>query len=131
MLTGTVLSRVSDFFKLMLGSLPFMLAANAQDTDEEQKPTKPLDEIVTVGSQIQGAQISDALAVSVIQAAEIEALGVDSGDELLEFIAEQGQNYFSESENISGGVNSALAEWRWRAGTEWPGPRAGRRAGCS
>jgi outer membrane receptor protein involved in Fe transport len=110
MLTGRGLPRVSQFFKLMLGTLPFMLAANAQDADDQEQPSKPIDEIVTVGSQIKGAQISEALAVSVIQAAEIEALGVDSGDELLEFIAEQGQNYFSESENISGGVNSARGD---------------------
>ena len=48
--------------------------------------------------------------MSVITAAEIEAMGIDSGDELLEFMAEQGQNYFAESENISGGVNSARGD---------------------
>ena len=66
-----------------------------------------IDEIVVVGSQIRGAQISDVLPVSVLSEQDIEALGVNSGDELLEFMAEQGQNFFSESENISGGVNSA------------------------
>ena len=74
-----------------------MLTANAQDSDEGDDEL--LDEVVTVGSQIKGAQISEALAVSVITAAEIEAMGIDSGDELLEFMAEQGQNYFAESEN--------------------------------
>ena len=51
-------------------------------------------------------QITDALAVSVISAEEIDALGVDSGDDLLENIAENGMNMFNEAENISGGVNS-------------------------
>lgn len=69
-----------------------------------------VDEIVVVGSQIRGAQISDALPVSVMNELDIEALGVNSGDELLEFMAEQGQNFFSESENISGGVNSARGD---------------------
>ena len=60
-----------------------------------------IDEIVVVGSQIRGAQISEVLPVSVLSEQDIEALGVNSGDELLEFMAEQGQNFFSESENIS------------------------------
>ena len=81
------------------------LAQNEADGDDEE-----IDEIITVGSQIKGANIRDALAVSVVTAAEIEALGVDSGDELLEFMAEQGQNFFVESENISGGVNSARGD---------------------
>ena len=47
-----------------------------------------VDEIVVVGSQIRGAQISDALPVSIMNELDIEALGVNSGDELLEFMAE-------------------------------------------
>ncbi|MGI9249590.1 MAG: TonB-dependent receptor domain-containing protein [Pseudohongiellaceae bacterium] len=73
---------------------------------EEQE----IEEIVVVGTQIRGASISEALPVSVISELDIEALGVNSGDELLEFMVEQGQNYFSESENISGGVNSARGD---------------------
>lgn len=69
-----------------------------------------IEEITVTGSQIRGAKISDALPVSVIDASDIEALGVDSGDELIEFMAEQGQNFFSEAENISGGVNSARGD---------------------
>lgn len=69
-----------------------------------------VEEIIVVGSQIRGAQITEALPVSIISSVDIEALGVNSGDELLEFMAEQGQNYFSESENISGGVNSARGD---------------------
>ena len=76
----------------------------AKDDDNE------LEEIVVTGSQIRGAAISDALAVSVFTQAKIEALGVSSGDELLDFIPEQGQNFFNEAENISGGVNSARGD---------------------
>lgn len=68
------------------------------------------EEIVVVGSQIKGAQITEALPVSVLDEDDIEALGINSGDELLEFLAEQGQNLFSEAENISGGVNSARGD---------------------
>ena len=69
-----------------------------------------VEEIVVTGSQIRGARISDALPVSVVRAEDIEALGIESGDQLLEFMAEQGQNFFSEAENISGGVNSARGD---------------------
>ncbi len=76
-----------------------------EDADDEQ-----IEEIVTVGSQIKGANIRDALAVSVVTSDDIEELGVDSGDELLEYMAEQGQNFLNEAENISGGVNSARGD---------------------
>ncbi len=76
----------------------------AQEDDEE------IEEITVTGSQIRGAAINEALPVSVMDAEDIEILGVDSGADLLEFMAEQGQNFFSESENISGGVNSARGD---------------------
>lgn len=83
--------------------IAYPLSAVAQDDEE-------IEEITVTGTQIKGAQISDALPVSVINSEDIEALGIDSGADLLEFMAEQGQNFFSESENISGGVNSARGD---------------------
>ncbi len=80
--------------------------ALAQGADDDEE----IEEITVTGTQIRGASISDALPVSVLDAGDIEALGIDSGDELLEFMAEQGQNFFSEAENISGGVNSARGD---------------------
>ena len=89
---------------LALGSW-YSTAVIAQDDEEEI-----LEEILVVGSQIKGANISEALAVSVISADDIENLGIDSGEELLQLIPENGQNYFGEAENISGGVNSARGD---------------------
>lgn len=66
------------------------MAAVAQDGVDYE------EEIVVTGTQIKGAQISDALPVSVIDQQQIEALGLMSGDELLEHIAEQGQNQFTK-----------------------------------
>ncbi len=80
-------------------------AAMAQDGEDEE-----IEEIVVVGSQIRGANITDALAVTVLSAEEIEIMGVDSGDELMQLIPENGQNFFNEAENISGGVNSARGD---------------------
>lgn len=89
----------------LLAALAFWLpTAQAQGEGEE------IEEITVTGTQIKGASISDALPVSVISSEDIEALGIDSGADLLEFMAEQGQNFFSESENISGGVNSARGD---------------------
>ena len=71
---------------------------------------KPVEEVVTTGTQIKGASIAEALPVSVVSAEEIEALGFDSGDQLFDFIVENGTNFFNEAENISGGVNSARGD---------------------
>ena len=69
-----------------------------------------VEEVVVTGSQIKGAKITGALPVSVISNADIEAIGVDSGDDLLENIVEQGQNYFIEAEDASGGVNASRGD---------------------
>ena len=84
--------------------------AQADDDDDDDDDDEALEEVVVVGTQIRGAGISEALAVSVFDAEKIATLGVSSGDELLDFIPEQGQNFFNEAENISGGVNSARGD---------------------
>ena len=86
-------------------ALPFILIAQ-----EDAAGTSDVEEVVVVGSQIKGANIAGVLPVTVITADDVEALGVDSGDELLENIAEQGLNYFNESEMASGGVNAARGD---------------------
>ncbi len=87
---------------LLLGVLLALPAWAAEDAI--------IEEVVVTGTHIKGAQISDALAVSVITAEDIEVLGIDSGDELMDLVPENGQNFFSEAENISGGVNSARGD---------------------
>ena len=79
----------------------------AQDEAEEDEP---IEEITVTGTQIKGARISDALSVSVIQAVEIEAMGVSSGDELFDQMPEMGQNYFNDAEMHSGGVNAVRGD---------------------
>ena len=73
-----------------------VLSANTFAQDDETA----LEEVIVVGSQIKGASISEALAVSVVDAEAIEAMGVDSGDELLALIPENGQNFFSTRRKI-------------------------------
>ena len=89
--------RVTKFksaFALFL--LPISLTVFAQ---EDSTKLSDVEEVVVVGSQIKGAKITGALPVSIISSKDIEALGVDGGDELLENIAEQGLNYFNEAED--------------------------------
>ena len=69
-----------------------------------------VEEIVVTGSQIKGAKITGVLPVTVLSSDDIEAIGPEDGTELLENIAEQGVNYFTEAESDSGGVNSARGD---------------------
>lgn len=94
----------------VVSTLATLLAAGsgtvfAQDSEDDE-----IEEITVVGTQIKGASISDALAVSVITAADIDDLGINSGDELLDAIPEQGQNTFNEAEAHSGGVNAVRGD---------------------
>lgn len=105
-----MLQRSESRHLFLLSGVLCAYAAASPAQDGQANAPDELEEIIVVGSQIRGADISSALPVSVIDADAIEAVGVNSGDELLEFVAEQGQNFFSESENISGGVNSARGD---------------------
>ena len=87
--------------------LPLSFVAFAQ---EDSTKLSDVEEVVVVGSQIKGAKITGALPVSIISREDIEAIGVDSGDDLLENIAEQGLNYFNEAEDASGGVNASRGD---------------------
>jgi len=107
--------RKLSFLTLMVVSFLFVPLAFAQtntdqaDTDADQE-AGDIEEVVVTGSQIKGAAISDALSVSVIDAQTIDVIGIQSGDELLDSMPEQGQNFFNDAENISGGVNSARGD---------------------
>jgi len=98
--------RVSSILAAVL-VLPF--ATSSAFAQDEANDDEEIDEVVVTGSQIKGARISDALAVSVISAQDIEIMGVESGDELLDMIPEMGQNFFSESDT-AGGVNAARGD---------------------
>ena len=89
-------------------AIAFLLAAPYSTAQGEDKGV--IEEVVVTGTHIRGATISGVLPVSVMDAQDIELFGVDSGDDLLEALPEQGQNFFNEAENISGGVNSARGD---------------------
>ena len=85
----------------------FPITILAQD---DTASSNDIEEITVTGSQIKGAKITGALPVSVLDFQDIDALGVDSGDELLENVVENGMNFFNEAENASGGVNSSRGD---------------------
>jgi len=80
----------------------------AEDDDKEKKEDE--NRVVVTGSQIKGAFAKESLAVTTLSSEEIAFLGIESGDELMDLIPENGQNFVSEAENISGGVNSARGD---------------------
>jgi len=92
-------------FKKFLLVFPMVISLGvfAQEADES---SSDVEEVVVIGSQIKGAKITGALPVSVISADDMDALGIDSGDELLDNIAELGQNTFNQNE-FSGGYNAS------------------------
>jgi len=100
------MNRVNKKFVALMALILF----SAQGILAQEDASQQVEEITVTGSQIKGAKISGALPVSVIRIEDIEGLGVDSGEELLENIAENGMNLFNESENASGGVNSARGD---------------------
>lgn len=87
-------------------------AAQAQETaDPAQPAANPDEEILVVGSQIQGAQINDVLPVTVVDEQQIENTGAASGDELFRSIPQTGTVAFNEQNattqnNVRGDVGS-------------------------
>ncbi|MCH9694187.1 MAG: TonB-dependent receptor [Gammaproteobacteria bacterium] len=79
-------------------------SAFAQEDDDEQ-----IEEITVTGTQIKGAAINEALAISVFSEEDIEYLGVESGEELMDLIPENGQNFLNETDT-GGGVNGSRGD---------------------
>ncbi|MEM1174681.1 MAG: TonB-dependent receptor [Pseudomonadota bacterium] len=96
--------------RMLATAVALALAASGQAlAQQEDDDEETVDEITVTGTQIKGAQITEALAVSVVSSDDIEAIGVESGDELLDSIPELGQNFFSETDT-AGGVNAARGD---------------------
>ena len=96
------------YIRYAFGLLLLPLSITAFSQEDALKMTD-IEEVVVVGSQIRGARITGALPVSVISSEDMESLGVDSGDELLDNIAELGQNTFNQNE-FSGGYNASRGD---------------------
>ncbi|MBT6245544.1 MAG: TonB-dependent receptor [Gammaproteobacteria bacterium] len=97
--------------KFIIAVLGFTaLSCSYASAEVSDAAAEEMEEVLVVGSQIKGANITGSLPVSIISLEDIEATGVDSGDDLLEYVVEQGQNYFNEAEDASGGVNASRGD---------------------
>ena len=70
--------------------------AQTQTPADSSTETDESDEIVVIGTQIQGAQINDVLPVTVLDEKAIELTGAASGDELFRSIPQVGSVAFNE-----------------------------------
>ena len=87
-----MLKKLFFIFPLVIG-----LYSYAQEV--EDKDRADVEEVVTVGSQIKGASITGLLPVTVITAADIDEMGIESGSDLIESIISQGENTLSEDQS--------------------------------
>ena len=77
---------------LVLLMCAVVFSVNAQESAD----SNDVEEVVVTGTQIKGARINEALPVTVITADDIDDRGVNSGDELLATLTEQGVNQFND-----------------------------------
>ncbi|AJA08176.1 TonB-dependent receptor [Sphingopyxis fribergensis] len=68
-------------------------------TDEPQSDGAPADEIVVVGTRIEGARVTEALPVVVVNQDRLDAIGAVSGDELIRNIPQMGDVSFNPGNN--------------------------------
>ena len=97
-------------YSLAIGLAGLTAINTAQAQEAETKKDENIEKIAVTGTQIKNGQISEALAVSIFSSEDLEEFGIDSGDELLDLIPENGQNFVNEAENIAGGVNAARGD---------------------
>ena len=69
-----------------------------------------IEDIVVVGSRINNSKLTKILPTTIINSKEIELLGIDSGDDLIGSLVEQGTNKFNDAGNAIAGVNSARGD---------------------
>ena len=69
-----------------------------------------IEEILVVGSRINNENLKKILPVTIINSEEIKVLGIDSGDDLIMSLTENGTNRFNDAGNAIAGVNSARGD---------------------
>lgn len=98
-LKGLLLSTVVPFASVSVAAQD----ASSNTADEE------IEEIQVIGSQIQGARITDTLPVSVLSTEDINLTGASDGDELFRSIPQTGFVAFNEN-STGGGINGARGD---------------------
>ncbi len=108
--------RTSSIRVLLLASTALALAGAMAGTalaQEVPAPAQPPEEgrdvVVVVGSQIVGAQPTEALPVTVIGQKDLDAIAATSGDDLFRSIPQLGDVAFNTTRTV-GGVNDARGD---------------------
>ena len=81
----------------------------ASPNEEVSAAEESEDEILIVGTHIQGADVTDVLPVTVLEIDDIDATAATSGDELFRSIPQAGDVAFNESRD-AGGINDARGD---------------------
>ncbi|RYZ13178.1 MAG: TonB-dependent receptor, partial [Alphaproteobacteria bacterium] len=104
--------RTSSIRVLLLASTALVMAGTAlaqQAPPASEPPEEGRDVVVVVGSQIVGAQPTEALPVTVIGQKELDAIAATSGDDLFRSIPQLGDVAFNTTRTV-GGVNDARGD---------------------
>lgn len=91
---------------LLAGSALIVTPVFAQETSDEPEAR---DEIVVVGSRIEGAKTNEALPVTVMSSEKIAAVGSVSGDDLFRSLPQAGDVNFQEA-RTTGNLNDARGD---------------------
>ena len=84
-------------------------AGQALAADAAAAPASTVEEIVVVGSRIEGAKITEALPVSVVGEKQLQAVAATSGDDLFRAIPQMGDVNYNSS-YLPGSSNSARGD---------------------
>ena len=69
-----------------------------------------VQEVVVVGSRIAGARLNEALPVTIVDQADLDAIGAADGDDLYRAIAQIGDVGFNDADTDNGGINNARGD---------------------
>lgn len=69
-----------------------------------------VEDVMVVGSRIGGARLNEALPVTVVGQADLDAIGAADGDDLYRAIAQIGDVGFNDADTDNGGINNARGD---------------------
>lgn len=92
-----------------IAGLPVFVSRAAAQEQPAAEADAGEGEIVVVGTQIRGAQVTDVLPVTVLNENDIDAVAPASGDELFRAIPQAGDVTFNEA-RLTGGINDARGD---------------------
>ena len=94
-------------------ALPAIAQQQAGDEDKTEQQTRTLDTVTVTGSRIKRTDVEAALPITIVQKAAIEAQGITSAEQLLQFLNVAGNG---ADGMVSASVDMDLGELRGTAG---------------